>query len=388
MKMVAFVIILLTAVSIGLCAPPYMVTATNYASGFFGVVADENGQPLSIGSVVHLIWDSEGDGMDEPSENGMPTDDDVLIGSCQVGITGGAPSTGTFVLPGSAPNGGGLCYLRAFHAANPVPGTFYSNSMTQYNIPDMDDPIIYGVQFPDFMTLRLGETQALTVSVIPDDPPVILPANGGSFSFQIGIENNIQNPVGYDLWFDLVLPNGSVYGPLLSRTGLTMPVGGSISRQLSQSIPPGAPAGIYMYMVHTGDNRIGTIIHQDGFPFEKSGAGGSDNLSPDMIGWELTGWEEGAITTVTIPEIYFLDPPFPNPFNPTTQLQFGLPEASHVQIDVYNILGSRVTTLIDKKLTAGYHNIVWDAPTIASGLYLVQMKAGGFVHTKKAFLLK
>jgi flagellar hook assembly protein FlgD len=65
-----------------------------------------------------------------------------------------------------------------------------------------------------------------------------------------------------------------------------------------------------------------------------------------------------------------------------------LPEAADVRIDVYNILGSRVTTLVDRKLEAGYHQVIWDAPNVASGLYLVQMKAGGFVHTRKAFLLK
>jgi hypothetical protein len=141
-------------------------------------------------------------------------------------------------------------------------------------------------------------------------------------------------------------------------------------------------------MVHTGDLGSGMIIHEDGFPFQKIGADGSDALSTSMLGWELTGWEDGLLSTVAVPEIYFLDPPFPNPFNPTTQLQFGLPEATRVRIDVYNILGSRVTTLMDRNLDAGYHRVIWDAVNVASGLYLVQMKAGGFVHTKKAFLLK
>jgi len=65
-----------------------------------------------------------------------------------------------------------------------------------------------------------------------------------------------------------------------------------------------------------------------------------------------------------------------------------LPQSSEVRIDVYNILGSRVTTLLHKNLDAGYHTLTWDAGQIASGLYLVQMKAGGFIYTEKALLLK
>lgn len=388
MRRLQLAMVLVVCMAISLNAQPYMVTATNYAAGFFGVVADENGQPLETESVIHLVWDSAGDGMDEPDNNGMPIDDDVLIGTCQVGITGGAPSDGTFILPGTAPDGGGWCYLRAFHAVTPEPGTYYSESITQYSLPEMADPVLYGIQFPDVMTQSLGDTQALTVTLTPVDPPIVLPASGGSFDYQVEIVNNMQDPVDYDVWVDLILPNGTLYGPLISRTDLTMPVGGTLSRQMTQSVPGGAPEGVYMYVVHTGDFVTSTIIHEDSFPFEKDGAVGSDGLLSGMQGWMTDGWDGGEFVAVAVPDVYFLAPPFPNPFNPSTSLQFGLPEAANVRIDVYNILGSRVTTLIDQTLNAGYHSVVWSAPNIASGLYLVQMKAGGYVHTNKAFLLK
>ena len=378
--------------SLGLQAQPYMVTTTNYASGFFGVVPDENGQPLESGSVIHLIWDSAGDGMDDPSSEpgsiGLPTDDDILVGTCHVGLTGGAPSDGNFVLPGTAPDEGGWCYLRAFHAPDPAPGTYYSESMTEYAFPPMEDPVIYGVQFPAAMIRTLGENPALTVSATPENPPIIIGPTGGSFEFQVDIHNSGQNPVTFDVWIDVVLPTGSVYGPVIQRTDITLPGQATITRLLNQPVPSSAPAGIYSYMVHTGDLHSGAIIHQDGFPFEKQGAQGSDGLLEGMVGWETSGWEDGDILGAAIPDVYFLAPPYPNPFNPTTQIRFGLPEASRVRIDVYNILGSRVITLIDRKLDAGYHHVTWEAPHIASGLYLVQMKAGGYVHTKKAFLLK
>lgn len=392
MKMVVILIILCLCLTNGLQAQPYLVTATNYASGFFGVVGDQNGQPLATGSIIHFIWDADGDGKDNPSTApgfiGMPTGDDVLMGTCAVGVTGGAPSSGTFILPACAPAEGGWCYLRAFSAATPSLGTYYSESINQYEIPLMGDPVLYGIEFPPMMTAVLGSSPDLTVSATPDDPPVSIPPNGGTFNYTLEIRNNTQNPVPYDVWIVIILPNGVTYGPVISRTDLVMPGNGSLSRELTQTVPAGAPQGIYTYLVRTGDMETNDIIHEDGFPFEKTGTDGSEGLPENMEGWETFGWELENLATVAIPNVYFMAPPYPNPFNPTAQIQFGLPENSHVRIDVYNILGSRVTTLVDKDISAGFHNIVWHAPNVASGLYLIQMKAGGFVHTSKAFLLK
>jgi hypothetical protein len=372
--------------------PPYLITATNYASGFFGVIADENGQPLAVGSVIHFVWDAAGDGMDDPSTSpgfwGMPTDDDVLIGIGSVGVTGGAPGAGSFVLPGSVGAASGWLYLRAFHAATLMQGVYYSESTSEYAIPLMNSPYIYGVEFPDQMTRRLGIATAVLVSAAPVNPPVIIAPNGGNFQYDVSLRNTTTGTVGFDVWIDVILPNGSVYGPLFSRPGLNMPAQTTWTRQLTQSVPAAAPPGIYSYRVRAGNQHTGTVIHEDAFPFEKQGAGGSDGLLSGAQGWELNGWEEGELFAAPIPEVYFLSQPYPNPFNPSAQIQFGLPEATNVRIDVYNILGSRVVTLLDRHLNAGYHSLIWDAGEYASGLYLVQMKAGGYLHTEKALLVK
>ncbi|MCX6641363.1 MAG: T9SS type A sorting domain-containing protein [bacterium] len=373
-------------------AVPYLMTATNYAAGFFAVVGDENGQPLASGSLVQLIWDSGQDGKDAPSVQpgsiGSPTDDDVLIGTCQVGVSGGAPSAGTFVLAGTAPSGGGLCYLRAFHAVTPQLGTFYSESSSEFAIPPMSDPLLDGVEFPSSMNLVLGITPPLDVNMTPINPPIIIPANGGSFTYSIQIHNTTTSPVTFDVWIDMILPNGSLYGPVMVRTNLIIPGGATLTRQLTQAIPGQGPAGVYSYESHVGNHQTGIVIDEDAFPFSKAGASGNGNFLDDMTGWQTTGWEDGDLTTVVVPDIFSLSPPYPNPFNPTTQIRFGLPQTDHVRIDIYNILGSRVTTLVDEDITAGFHAVSWEARNIASGLYLVQMKSGGFVYTEKAYLLK
>ena len=79
---------------------------------------------------------------------------------------------------------------------------------------------------------------------------------------------------------------------------------------------------------------------------------------------------------------------FPNPFNPTTTIRFGLPQEERVQIDVFDVLGRRVTTLAGGDFPAGIHTVQFDARRYASGVYFVRMVAGGVVHSRKMTLIK
>ncbi|HGY56500.1 MAG TPA: tandem-95 repeat protein [Caldithrix abyssi] len=89
-----------------------------------------------------------------------------------------------------------------------------------------------------------------------------------------------------------------------------------------------------------------------------------------------------------IPKDYSLMQNFPNPFNPQTTIVFGLPVASDVRIDVYNIVGQKVTTLFNGRKQAGYHKIQFDASGYSSGIYLYRIQAGKFQQVKRMLLLK
>ena len=91
---------------------------------------------------------------------------------------------------------------------------------------------------------------------------------------------------------------------------------------------------------------------------------------------------------ITLPETFSLDRAYPNPFNPTTTLSFAIPIDSEVILSIYNLQGREVSSLIDGKMDAGYHSIVWDANSYASGVYFVKMIAGEFVNTQKLMLIK
>ncbi len=76
-----------------------------------------------------------------------------------------------------------------------------------------------------------------------------------------------------------------------------------------------------------------------------------------------------------IPEIFGLAQNYPNPFNPSTNVQFELPEQAQVSIVVFNIMGQRVSTLVDQTLNAGFHTYTFDASGLPSGVYIAQNAA-------------
>jgi hypothetical protein len=80
---------------------------------------------------------------------------------------------------------------------------------------------------------------------------------------------------------------------------------------------------------------------------------------------------------------------YPNPFNPVTTISWQLAAGSHINLSVFNILGEKVATLIDKKQPAGSYQTTWNASGFASGVYFYRLSTdNGFVHTKKLILLK
>ncbi len=89
-----------------------------------------------------------------------------------------------------------------------------------------------------------------------------------------------------------------------------------------------------------------------------------------------------------IPEKIHLFNPYPNPFNPTTTIEFSIPQTEFVTVKVYNIVGHEIITLINDELSTGNHSIKWDGRRQPSGLYFVQIESGSFVQTRKMVLLK
>jgi flagellar hook assembly protein FlgD len=95
-----------------------------------------------------------------------------------------------------------------------------------------------------------------------------------------------------------------------------------------------------------------------------------------------------------IPTVYSLAQNFPNPFNPSTTLKYGLPARSTVRLIIYNLLGQVVKEMVNTEQQAGYQSVVWNA-TVSSGLYFYRIEATAkddpskrFVQTRKMILLR
>jgi hypothetical protein len=102
---------------------------------------------------------------------------------------------------------------------------------------------------------------------------------------------------------------------------------------------------------------------------------------------------EGASTTIPPPTAYDLAQNYPNPFNPATTIIYQVPEIAHVTLEVYNVLGERVATLVDEQQAAGYYRVEWNGKdseqrSVSSGVYYCKILAGGFTGIKKMMLVK
>ncbi|MFH1841624.1 MAG: S8 family serine peptidase [bacterium] len=102
--------------------------------------------------------------------------------------------------------------------------------------------------------------------------------------------------------------------------------------------------------------------------------------------------ESGAVNSANgqfvRPSEFSLAPNQPNPFNPMTSIEFGLPRETSVRLRVFDVRGQLVATLVDETLGAGMHSMVWDARDAASGIYFYQLETPGFTETRKMMLLK
>jgi len=227
----------------------------------------------------------------------------------------------------------------------------------------------------------------VTIALTPINPPIVIPASGGSFNYNVLVTNNESSAATFDAWTMAQLPNGSWFGPALGPINLTLSAGATLARVRTQSVPASAPSGTYTY-----EGRVGTypsaIWDSDSFTFVKSTTGDGAKVEEWLNSGESfdpyltpTAWAE-------TPTQYRLAPNYPNPFNPTTTLEFKLPQAGPVHLAVYDLSGRLVSTLVDGYRSAGVHKITFDGSGLASGIYLYQLEAGAFAATGKMVLMK
>lgn len=135
-----------------------------------------------------------------------------------------------------------------------------------------------------------------------------------------------------------------------------------------------------------GTNPYNFNIPSAGTYFLRLHCGGTSSIQGYQI--KLTGALVDVEDTTPLPKEFSLSQNFPNPFNPTTTIQYSIPKNEYVKIVLYNMLGKEVLTLVDKEMEAGSYDIKLTGNNLASGAYFYKMEAGNFIETKKLLLLK
>lgn len=235
-----------------------------------------------------------------------------------------------------------------------------------------------------------GEPPSLVqVHLTPAALPIQIPAGGGSFNFNIAVSNQDTIARNFDVWCDVRLPNGNLYGPVLGPVNITIPGGFSADRDRTQAVPAVAPAGNYIYNGYVGDYPS-EVWDSDQFNFSKSSSSGAASSAQwDNWGEPLDfGEPKTAAPAVGIPMQFSLQQNYPNPFNPLTTIVYTLPYTAEVSLQIFDLRGGSVAEPVRGRLLAGTHRVVWDGSGFASGIYICRIQTADFSATRKMLLLK
>ena len=250
---------------------------------------------------------------------------------------------------------------------------------------------------PDIWILKTAEEVTYvpplqTIALRPYNPPIVIPASGGSFDYNIAATNNEPAAVTLDVWIDLTLPDSSVFGPVLGPVTVTLPGNTTLDRDRTQSIPGRAPAGTYSYNAYLGIYPD-SIVGDDAFSFEKLGTGEGEWIADwSNAGEGFEDWLAGS--AIELPSEFAVGEVYPNPFNAETVIPLELPQRSRIHIELFNVQGRNLGTIYEGTKEAGWPKIRFNAAGLASGVYFYRViaegleRGGTYDNVGKMLLLK
>ncbi len=190
---------------------------------------------------------------------------------------------------------------------------------------------------------------------------------------------------------------------------LIAPLDGINNASTSQAFVWGSVAGVYTYVVQVADDSTfafgststwsipdtttGRLITLDTSAtyYWRVAAGNLGGMSPYSPMHRFTTASvvsHAASFTTDRPRSFELSQNFPNPFNPSTTIRYGLSHKSVVQLTVYSTLGQSVSTLVNGEQEAGYHDVKFNGTNLSSGVYFYRIEMGSFVQTRKLLIIR
>jgi hypothetical protein len=219
------------------------------------------------------------------------------------------------------------------------------------------------------------------ITLTPHNPPIQIPPRGGWCTFDGVVTNNTNAGVTVDAWTMVFLPTGHVFGPKQLYQDIYLAPYDDSLKTISQRVKRFAPPGEYTYIGYVGyypDTKLDSSYFYFTKLESKDFASGEGFAVFDIFGEELE---------LELPGTALLGA-YPSPFNVQTKISYNLAQDGPVCLEVFNIQGRRVTTLVDAEQQVGGHTITWDASGYSSGIYFYRLTAGGFTETRRVTLLK
>jgi hypothetical protein len=216
--------------------------------------------------------------------------------------------------------------------------------------------------------------------------------NVGSFNLSCSLNSTTSNGSG----FAISQRYGSVHG-FYKFT----PVGGDMffASYLAQKGTSGVGAGSYLDPTAQSVYRefVATVLYPGPdvpdnavISFSITGAGGFPHVGSTFVVDDVSFGPATSVSDLTDgrPRAFRLEQNSPNPFNPTTNIVYDVPEQSHVKMAVLDILGREVAVIVDQLQPAGRYKAVFDASALTSGAYFYRLTAGSFFQTRKFLLMR
>jgi hypothetical protein len=221
----------------------------------------------------------------------------------------------------------------------------------------------------------------VTIELTPDQYYV---SRGDRLSYTARATNQTGERQEFDYWAMVTLPNGNPYGPVYGPNSYSLPPYHSGQGRVSKRVPGVAPLGTYTYTGYVGEYP-GNVWDSDEFDFEVTALAGVSSGPDD---WEVIYADGFWGDQEALPQEFALCGNYPNPFNATTVITYELPRRADVRLEVYNISGQKVATLLNGNQEAGYKSVTWDASETSSGVYFYKLTAGDFTQVKRMTLLR
>jgi hypothetical protein len=216
----------------------------------------------------------------------------------------------------------------------------------------------------DMGAFYYDQSVPVRVLLTPHSRSIVIPPHGGSFDYTLWLTNIDPANPEFEIWIDVTLPDGSIFGPVLEPVTAQLDSGATVRREMTQVVPAGAERGLYIFNAYA---VVDSDTSFDSFEFFKLGSDGSEWTA----GWITSGEPLDNLGDSRIapiwPEEYTLDHNYPNPFNPITVLSYKLQVASRVNLSVYDVSGRKVAELVNGWRDAGHHEVVFDGLALASG---------------------